>query len=459
MKLWEGRFAQPTAPDADVFNESLSFDKKLYEADITCSIAHATMLGKCGIISDEESEQIIESLNGILADIKENKLEITGYEDIHSFVENILTQRIGNAGKKLHTARSRNDQVATDFRYYVRSSILEMKAALKNMIDALISKAEESADHIMPGYTHLRKAQPINCAQYFNAYTEMFLRDAERLDDCYKRVNVMPLGSGALAGTSYPIDREITRELLGFDKVSNNSLDAVSDRDFVAEYIFAASLIMAHLSRLCEDTILYTATEFNYWEMPDAYSTGSSIMPQKKNPDICELVRGKVGRVYGHLMGILTTVKGIPLAYNKDLQEDKEGLFDAEKTAKDCLNIYAEMLRQIVLNFDEMESAAARDFTCATDVADYLAKKGVPFRNAHAITGKIVRYCLDNGKSLESMTLEEYKTESEYFEEDVLEVVKAKNSANARESVGGSSKKSSLKALEVIKEKYAKLFN
>lgn len=458
MKLWEGRFDAPTAPDADAFNESLSFDKKLYEADITCSIAHATMLGECSIISKEESEEIVNGLKGILSDIKEGKVEICGYEDIHSFVENLLTERIGYAGKKLHTARSRNDQVATDFRYYVRSSVLQMKAALNNMVSALVKKAEEGIDCIMPGYTHLRKAQPINCGQYFNAYAEMFLRDGERLNDCYKRVNVMPLGSGALAGTSYPIDRNITRDILGFDDVSNNSLDAVSDRDFVAEYIFALSLIMAHLSRLCEDTILYTATEFGYWEMPDAYSTGSSIMPQKKNPDICELVRGKTGRVYGHLTAILTTIKGIPLAYNKDLQEDKEGLFDAEKTVKDCLCIYAEMLEAITLNKERMERAAAEDFTCATDVADYLAKKGVPFRNAHAITGKIVRYCLDNGKTLSDMSIDEYRANSEYFEEDIAQIVNARNSANSRLSAGGSSEVSTRRAIEKIKEKQSKIF-
>lgn len=458
MKLWEGRFSAPTAPDADIFNESLSFDKKLYEADITCSVAHATMLGKCGIISSEESEKIINGLYGILNDIKNGELEITGYEDIHSFVENILTQRIGEAGKKLHTARSRNDQVATDFRFYVRSSILQIKACLKDMIYALTEKSENYIDCIMPGYTHLRKAQPINCGQYFNAYAEMFLRDGERLNDCYKRVNVMPLGSGALAGTSYPIDREITREMLGFDSATNNSLDGVSDRDFVAEYIFDLSLIMAHLSRLCEDTILYTSSEFAFWEMPDAYSTGSSIMPQKKNPDICELVRGKTGRVYGHLTAILTTIKGLSLAYNKDLQEDKEGLFDAEETVKNCLSIYAEMLKEIKPNKDRMLEAAAEDFTCATDVADYLAKKGIPFRTAHAVTGKIVRYCLDNEKTLENMTLDEYKANSEYFESDILDVVKAENSANSRKSSGGSSKESTLKAIENIKKKINIIF-
>jgi len=457
MKLWEGRFDKPTAPDADAFNESLSFDKKLYKADITCSIAHATMLGECGIISKQESEQIIGGLKGILADIAEGKLAVEGYEDIHSFVENTLTARIGDAGKKLHTARSRNDQVATDFRYYIRESILQMKSALADIIGALLEKSEDGINCIMPGYTHLRKAQPINCGQYFCAYSEMFLRDMERLNDCFKRVNVMPLGSGALAGTSYPIDREITRSLLGFESVSQNSLDGVSDRDFVAEYLFDMSLISAHLSRLCEDTILYTSSEFGYFEMPDAYSTGSSIMPQKKNPDICELVRGKTGRVYGHLVAILTAIKGTPLAYNKDLQEDKEGLFDAESTVLNCLSIYAEMLRAITLNKERMAEAAAEDFTCATDVADYLAKKGIPFRVAHAVTGKIVRYCLENGKTLETLTIDEYKANSEYFESDILSVVNAKNSAESRKSVGGSSTQSALSAMDSVRARLEKL--
>ena len=377
--------------------------------------------------------------------------------DIHSFVENELVTRIGEAGKRLHTARSRNDQVATDFRLYVRESAKQIVDLLKNLVATLVELATKNVNHIMPGYTHLRKAQPINCAQYFNAYGEMFMRDAERFIDALKRIDVMPLGSGALAGTSYPIDREITRELLGFKAISQNSLDAVSDRDFVAEYLFDCSLVMAHLSRLCEDTILYTSTEFGFWEMPDAYSTGSSIMPQKKNPDISELVRGKTGRVYGHLMAILTTIKGVPLAYNKDFQEDKEGLFDGEKTVKDCLAIYTSMLQQITLNVKRMEIAAAEDFTCATDVADYLAKRGVPFRTAHGIVGAIVRYCLDKDKTLETMTIEEYKAHSEVFEIDILNVVKAKNSADGRTSVGGSSLQSAKAGIKSLKARLKKL--
>ena len=457
MKLWQGRFATPISADADAFNESLSFDKKLYKADITASLAHSEMLGKCGVISQEDVAQIHAGLKSILADIENGSLVIEGQEDIHSFVENELVNRIGDAGKRLHTARSRNDQVATDFRLYVRESSKQIISLLKNLVATLVELASKNVNNVMPGYTHLRKAQPINCAQYFNAYAEMFLRDAQRFNDGLKRINVMPLGSGALAGTSYPIDREITRELLGFDSISQNSLDAVSDRDFVAEYLLCCSLVMAHLSRLCEDTILYTSTEFGFWEMPDAYSTGSSIMPQKKNPDISELVRGKTGRVYGHLMAILTTIKGVPLAYNKDLQEDKEGLFDAEKTVKDSVAIYTSMLQQITLNVKRMEQAAAEDFTCATDVADYLAKHGVPFRTAHGVVGRIVRYCLETGKTLETMSLEEYKAHSEVFEEDILLFVQAKTSANGRTSVGGSSKASARAGIKSLKARLKKL--
>lgn len=457
MKLWQGRFASPIAADADAFNESLSFDKKLYKADITASIAHSEMLARCGVISEADKTAIHDGLNAILSEIVSGALKIEGQEDIHSFVENELVTRIGESGKRLHTARSRNDQVATDFRLYVRESAKQIVDLLKNLVATLVELATKNVNHIMPGYTHLRKAQPINCAQYFNAYGEMFMRDAERFIDALKRIDVMPLGSGALAGTSYPIDREITRELLGFKAISQNSLDAVSDRDFVAEYLFDCSLVMAHLSRLCEDTILYTSTEFGFWEMPDAYSTGSSIMPQKKNPDISELVRGKTGRVYGHLMAILTTIKGVPLAYNKDFQEDKEGLFDGEKTVKDCLAIYTSMLQQITLNVKRMEIAAAEDFTCATDVADYLAKRGVPFRTAHGIVGAIVRYCLDKDKTLETMTIEEYKAHSEVFEIDILNVVKAKNSADGRTSVGGSSRQSAKAGIKSLKARLKKL--
>ena len=439
MKLWQGRFDSPEAADADAFNESLSFDRKLWRADIEASVAHATMLGKCGILTAEEADAICAGLKGIFADIEAGRLAVEGQEDIHSFVEGELVSRIGQTGKKLHTARSRNDQVATDMRLYARDAVQSAIGLLKSLISALLARAKETVKYIMPGFTHLRKAQPVNCAQYFNAYSEMFLRDLDRFHALLHRMNVMPLGSAALAGTSWPIDREITRELLHFDSVSQNSLDAVSDRDFVAEYLFCASLTMAHLSRLCEDTILYTSDEFGYWEIPDAYSTGSSIMPQKKNPDIPELVRGKTGRVYGHLVGILTTIKGIPLAYNKDLQEDKEPFFDAQTTLESCLSIYTALISRLTFNINRMYDAAGDGYATATDVADYLAKRGVPFRDAHAVTGKLVRYCIENGKTLPSLTLEEFRAASPVFEADVLQTVTTRASAEGRNSVGGSS--------------------
>ena len=439
MKLWQGRFDSPEAADADAFNESLSFDRKLWRADIEASVAHATMLGKCGILTAEEADAICAGLRGIFADIEAGRLTVEGQEDIHSFVEGELVSRIGQTGKKLHTARSRNDQVATDMRLYARDAVQSAIGLLKSLISALLARAKETVKYIMPGFTHLRKAQPVNCAQYFNAYSEMFLRDLDRFHALLRRMNVMPLGSAALAGTSWPIDREITRELLHFDSVSQNSLDAVSDRDFVAEYLFCASLTMAHLSRLCEDTILYTSDEFGYWEIPDAYSTGSSIMPQKKNPDIPELVRGKTGRVYGHLVGILTTIKGIPLAYNKDLQEDKEPFFDAQTTLESCLSIYTALISRLTFNVNRMYDAAGDGYATATDVADYLAKRGVPFRDAHAVTGKLVRYCIENGKTLPSLTLEEFRAASPVFEADVLQTVTTRASAEGRNSVGGSS--------------------
>ncbi len=453
MKLWQGRFDAPMSADADAFNESLSFDKKLYRADITASIAHATMLGRCAILSEEEASAICKGLNGILQDVESGALAVEGAEDIHSFVESELVARIGDTGKKLHTARSRNDQVATDFRLYVRESADEAMKLLVSLIETLLERAKEGARYVMPGFTHLRKAQPISCGQYFNAYSEMFLRDLDRFFALRRRMNVMPLGSAALAGTSYPIDREVTRALLGFDSVSQNALDAVSDRDFVAEYLFAASLTMAHLSRLCEDTILYTAEEFGYWNIPDAYSTGSSIMPQKKNPDLPELVRGKTGRVYGHLVSILTVIKGLPLAYNKDLQEDKEPFFDTEKTLFSCLAIYTALLKKITLNVNVMFDAAGAGFATATDVADYLAKRGVPFRDAHAITGKLVRYCIEQGKTLPALSLEEFRAASPVFEEDVLAAVTTRASAEGRSSVGGSSLAAVRSGIAAIKKR------
>ena len=457
MKLWQGRFDKPISADADAFNESLSFDKKLYKVDITASIAHASMLGECGIVERTETDKICAALKQILVDIEEGKLEIAGAEDIHSFVESELVKRIGDAGKRLHTARSRNDQVATDMRLYVRESTDRAVALLKELVEVLLLRAKESVHYVMPGFTHLRKAQPICCAQYFNAYSEMFLRDIDRFVSCKKRLNVMPLGSAALAGTSYPIDREITRSLLGFDEVSQNSLDAVSDRDCVAEYLFNASLGMAHLSRLCEDTILYTSEEFGYWNIPDEYSTGSSIMPQKKNPDLPELVRGKTGRVYGHLTAILATIKGLPLAYNKDLQEDKEGFFDCESTLFSCVAIYTALLKKLTLNVNAMYEAAGGGYATATDVADYLAKRGVPFRDAHAITGKLVRYCIENNKTLPSLSMEEWSAASPVFGEDMLTVVTTRASAEGRNSVGGSSAEAARRGIAAIKRRLKRL--
>lgn len=453
MKLWEGRFEAPTAKNADLFNDSLPFDKQLWAVDIMASIAHATMLGNCGIISQEEAAAICDGLNCIAEDIQSGNLEIAGAEDIHSFVENQLVARIGDAGKKLHTARSRNDQVATDFRLYVRSAFDNLKESLFAVVESLIVKAEEGLDYIMPGYTHLRKAQPMCAGHFFNAYSEMFLRDIDRVERSRHRANVMPLGSGALAGTSYPIDRALTCSLLEFDHPCENSLDGVSDRDFVAEYLFDASLIMAHLSRLCEDVILYSTEEFGYFDIADEYSTGSSIMPQKKNPDIPELMRGKTGRVYGHLMALLTTIKAIPLAYNKDLQEDKEGFFDAEKQVINSLNIMSELLLAITLKTDRMESAAQGEFCCATDVADYMAKRGVPFRTAHAVTGKIVRSCIEQGRTLQDMSAEEYRTFDPVFGDDIVEVVKARACADARTSLGGAASSSVKQNIESIRKR------
>ena len=456
MKLWEGRFEKPTAKNADEFNDSLPFDKKLWAVDITASIAHATMLGKCGIISEDDELAICGALGDIYADIENGALVISGAEDIHSFVENELVKRIGDAGRRLHTARSRNDQVATDFRLYVRSSFDAVAESLKSLVLSLVGCAQKGLKYLLPGYTHLRKAQPMCAGHFFNAYAEMFLRDLSRVTESRRRMNVMPLGSGALAGTSYPIDRNITAELLHFDKPCDNSLDGVSDRDFVAEYLFDGSLVMAHLSRLCEDIILYSTEEFGYFEISDEYSTGSSIMPQKKNPDIPELMRGKTGRVYGHLMAILTTIKAIPLAYNKDLQEDKEGLFDAETQIIGSVNIMAELLKHITLRTEKMKSAAEGEFCCATDVADYLAKKGMPFRSAHAVTGRIVRWCIEHGRTLQNMTADEYKSFDNLFESDICEVVKAQNCADARTSFGGASTASVKENIKSIKKRLAK---
>ncbi len=458
MKLWEGRFTQPSAKSADDFNQSLSFDYKLYWHDILASIAHAKMLGETQIIPKEEADKISDTLVNMLADIEKGNLPIEGSEDIHTFVENELTKRIGVIGKKLHTARSRNDQVATDMRLYVKDSIVNICGHIKALINTLLDIANNNVQYIMPGYTHMRRAQPISVAQYVNAYSEMFLRDLERFTDSYKRTDVMPLGSGALAGTDFPIDRRMTASLLSFSEISQNSLDAVSDRDFVAEYIFCCSTLMAHLSRFCEDLILYSSDEFGFIEISDSYSTGSSIMPQKKNPDIPELIRGKTGRVYGNLMGILTVIKGIPMTYNKDLQEDKEALFGAEETVLNCLGIFTELLQNISFDTRKMRLAANGGFSTATDIADYLVQKGMAFRDAHAVTGQIVRYCIENNKTLDRLDLFVYQSFSSLFDEEILQRVRPHKSVEARKVIGGSARSAVRENIRSITRRLNRMF-
>ena len=458
MKLWEGRFNGTSAKVADDFNQSLSFDYRLYWHDILASIAHAKMLGETQIIPKDEADKICDALINMLADIEKGSLQIDGAEDIHTFVESELVKRIGAVGKKLHTARSRNDQVATDMRLYCKDSIVAVCGLLRTLINTLLDIANNNVQFIMPGYTHLQKAQPISVAQYVNAYSEMFLRDLERFTDCYKRTDVMPLGSGALAGTDFPIDRRLTASLLSFSEISQNSIDAVSDRDFVAEYIFCCSTVMMHLSRFSEDLILYSSDEFRFIEIADAYATGSSIMPQKKNPDIPELVRGKTGRVYGSLTAILTVIKGIPLAYDKDLQEDKEALFNAEDTVRACLTIFNELLQNISFDTKRMRSAASGGFTTATDIADYLVEKGLPFRDAHGLTGQIVRYCIDNGKKLEALELPVYQSFSSLFDEEILQRVRVNRSVEARKVIGGSARSAVRENIRSITRRLNRMF-
>ncbi len=437
-KLWGGRFQKNTDKKVDDFNSSIRFDSRMYKQDITGSIAHAEMLGKQGIISEEDSKKIADGLKGILSDIENGfiKFEIDA-EDIHMNVEKILTERIGEAGKRLHTGRSRNDQVALDIRMYLKDETDEIKKMLLHAEDVILELASEHVETIMPGYTHLQKAQPITFAHHLCAYAEMLARDISRLDDCRKRTDVMPLGSGALAGTTYPLDREFVKEKLGFAKVSLNSLDGVSDRDFVIELAGCLSLIMMHLSRFSEELILWSSHEFSFVEMDDAFSTGSSIMPQKKNPDVTELIRGKTGRVYGHLMGLLTTMKGLPLAYNKDMQEDKEPIFDAIDTVKLCLPVFCDMLATMKVNKDKMLSGAKGGFTNATDAADYLVKKGMPFREAHSVIGQMVFYAIEKNKSLDELTLEELKNFSDVIDGDFYEAISLKTCVNDRKVIGG----------------------
>ncbi len=458
MKLWEGRFTEPSAKSADDFNQSLSFDYKLYWHDILASIAHVKMLGETQIIPKEDADAISDALVNILADIEKGNLTVEGAEDIHTFVENELVKRIGAKGKKMHTARSRNDQVATDLRLYVKDSIVNISNHIKSLINTLLDIANNNVQYIMPGYTHMRKAQPISVAQYINAYSEMFLRDLERFTDCYKRTDVMPLGSCALAGTDFPIDRRMTASLLSFSEISQNSVDAVSDRDFVAEYIFCCSTVMAHLSRFCEDLIIYSTDEFGFIDISDAYSTGSSIMPQKKNPDIPELIRGKTGRVYGSLMAILTVIKGIPTSYNKDLQEDKEVLFNAEETVLNCLSIFTELLQNISFDTRKMRFASAGGFSTATDIADYLVQKGMAFRDAHAVTGQIVRYCIENNKTLDKLDLFVYQSFSSLFDEEILSRVRVNKSVEARKVIGGSARSAVRENIRSITRRLNRMF-
>lgn len=436
-QLWGGRFTKETDQQVYDFNASISFDSRMYREDITGSIAHSKMLGKQGIISSEDMELIIKGLEGILSDIENGSLEISSkYEDIHSFVESNLIDRIGEAGKRLHTGRSRNDQVALDMKLYTRAFIDRTDSLLKELLETILHIMKENTETFMPGFTHLQKAQPTTLAHYMGAYFEMFLRDRSRLSDIKVRLNLCPLGSGALAGTTYPLDRAYTAGLLGFDGPTRNSMDSVSDRDYLIEVLSACATIMMHLSRFCEELILWNSNEYRFVEMDDAYSTGSSIMPQKKNPDIAELVRGKTGRVYGALISLLTTMKGLPLAYNKDMQEDKEMAFDAFDTLENCLILFTGMLSTIIFRKDVMAKSAMNGFTNATDAADYLVNKGVAFRDAHCIIGRMVLLCIEKNCSIEELSMEEFKELSSCFEEDIYEAVSLETCVNKRLTFG-----------------------
>ena len=452
MKLWAGRFQKETDDKVNDFNSSISFDARLYRQDIAGSIAHATMLGEQGIIAKEEADKIVATLKILLEEIEAGKVEFTkDSEDIHMTMEVLLTERIGATGKRLHTARSRNDQVAVDFRLYVKEEIPHIITMLVNLEKALVRQAEANLDAIMPGYTHLQRAQPITFAHAMMAYANMFRRDITRLEDCMERMDESPLGSGALATSTHPVDRFRTAELLGFQKPMDNSLDGVSDRDFALEFLSDCSILMMHLSRFSEELILWCSWEFKFIELDDAYATGSSIMPQKKNPDVAELVRGKTGRVYGSLITLLTAMKGLPLAYNKDMQEDKEPVFDAIDTVELCLPVFSAMIDTLTVNRANMRKAANGGFISATDCADYLAKKGMPFREAYGIVGKLVGHCVDTGHSLETLPLEEYKKVSEYFEEDVYDALSLETCVNGRKVYGGPAPEAVKVQIENIK--------
>lgn len=453
-QLWKGRFKKELAKETNDFNSSISFDSRMFEEDIKGSIAHATMLGATGIIDKSESDKIVEGLSQILGDIKSGALKIDmSAEDIHTFVEGELTARLGQTGKRLHTARSRNDQVALDIRLTLRKEIDEISDKIKVLVDVLCNKAEENKQTIMPGYTHLQRAQPITFAHHIMAYAQMLLRDIDRLNDVKRRMNVLPLGSGALAGTTYPLDRNMVADLLGFDSVSLNSLDGVSDRDFCIELASALSLVMVHLSRFSEEIIMWCSWEFKFVELDDAFSTGSSIMPQKKNPDIAELVRGKSGRVFGDLTTLLTVMKGIALAYNKDMQEDKEAIFDAVDTVKMCLNAFTPMIETMTVLKDNMRLAAAKGFINATDCADYLVGKGLPFRDAYKCTGELVALCIDKGLTLETLPIEEYQKICDLFDNEVYTAINLEKCVADRLVIGGPSVESVENQISYAREK------
>ncbi len=440
-KLWGGRFTQPTDKFVEEFTASIDFDKRLYHQDIRGSVAHARMLGRQGIIPHEDVDKIVHGLKEILEQIEAGQFDFSvGLEDIHMNIEARLSQKVGEAGKRLHTGRSRNDQVALDIRLYLRDEIVEVVAYLDMLIDSLLEQAENNLDVVMPGFTHLQSAQPILFSHHMLAYVEMFKRDKGRMEDCLKRVNVLPLGAGALAGTTFPIDREYVAEQLDFPAVTRNSLDSVSDRDFAIEFISASSILMMHLSRMSEELIIWSTSAFRFVDLSDGFCTGSSIMPQKKNPDVPELVRGKTGRVYGNLMALLTVMKALPLAYNKDMQEDKEPLFDTIDTVKGSLKIFADMIREMRVNALSMERAAGQGFSTATDVADYLVRKGLPFRDAHEAVGKSVAYCVENEMNLEDLSLAEWQLFSPHFAEDIFAAITVEASVNARNIIGGTAR-------------------
>ena len=457
--MWAGRFQKQLNSRVNDFNSSIHFDCRMYKQDITGSIAHATMLGNCGIIPQDDAALICKTLKEILADLENGVLEFDmNAEDIHMFVESVLTSRIGDVGKRLHTARSRNDQVALDLRLYLRDEINELKLLASHLLNVICNKSEQHASDIMPGYTHLQRAQPVTLGHYLMAYAQMFARDVRRLDDVAKYMNVLPLGSCALAGTTYPIDRFMVAELLGFDSVCQNSMDGVSDRDYAIELLSALSIMMMHLSRFSEEIILWSSSEFGFVDLDDAYSTGSSIMPQKKNPDIAELVRGKTGRVYGDLMSLLTVMKGIPLAYNKDMQEDKEAVFDALDTAKICLELFASMLDTATFHTKVLRDAVSKGFINATDCADYMVKKGLPFRSAYKVVGQLVAYCIEHKKTLETLTLEEYKAANPIFENDVYAAIDPDVCVAGRACYGGPAPESVMAQIESMRNFLKELY-